>query len=101
MLDGLWEAREPVDRAELHRRLDELLICGSNPSGHMRRSGRGSGVGPAPKTVMINGVEHHVDEVRRGKDETTFWALWIAQGLVVSTVGWAINHRWAARWPSS
>src|ERR1700676_4848771 len=94
MLHDLWEARAPVDRAELHRRLDELLDLRDRT--HPATCADPATVpvlDPPPKTIVINGLEHEVNEVVHGKDETALWALWIAQDLVVSAVGWAVNHR--------
>jgi hypothetical protein len=91
---NLDAARGPVDRVELHKLLDRLLdlrertdpaIC-SDPSVVL-------GIDPPPKTVVLDGQEVEVLEVRRGKNEVARWATFVAEQLIVSVAGWAINHK--------
>jgi hypothetical protein len=89
----LHNARDPIDRAGLHKLLDQLLdlrartdpaVCKDPVSVSLKE--------PPGETVIIDGEEGTVT-YRSGKDECAGWAVFVATHLFASVAGWAINHK--------
>jgi hypothetical protein len=76
MINELRDARNEVDRAQLHRFLDELLDL-------RERSDPKNGTDPA-------GVVFR--DVTIGKDSAAAWAITLGNLLLLSSAGWAFTH---------
>jgi hypothetical protein len=89
----LHNARDQVDRAWLHKLLDQLLDLRDRTDPNVCSDVATVPVlDPPPATITIDGREMEVTDVFRGKDECASWAVAVAARLFVSVVGWAINH---------
>ena len=76
MIHDLSKARDPIDRAELHRQLDRLLDL---------RERTDPAVCNDPASVSFGQIT--------GKDSAAFAAVGLMEFFTASVVGWAINQR--------